>query len=86
MQVRVLSRVPFQGLIMTLTYIALTVLAVILVIGLFHFLYLYDAAKRIGYGKDAGRITFIALVSIFWPFTWIYYGVDRLRRGRVAQR
>lgn len=53
-------------------------------IALGHFSYLYYAAKRIGYGKDSGRLTFVGVCSLFWPITWIWYLIDSLRRGRVA--
>lgn len=26
----------------------------------------------------------IALACLFWPITWVIYGLDILRRGRVA--
>lgn len=65
---------------------SLWIMALIVVYGIIvfsHFAFIYDAAKRMGYAKDSGRLTFLGLACLFWPITWIVYILDRLRHGRV---
>lgn len=63
--------------------VILIILAVYGAIAMGHFAYLYDAAKRLGFGRDTGRLTFVGVASLFWPITWIWFFMDRIR-GRVA--
>ena len=64
--------------------VLVVVLAFYVALALGHFAYLYEAAKRIGYNRDGGRLTFIGVCSVFWPITWIVFAMDTLRRGRAT--
>ncbi len=69
---------------MLLTSIIYICIILYAVIALGHFAYLYNVAASLGYHRDGSRLTFLGLCSIFWPITWIWFIIDRLRRGRVA--
>lgn len=63
----------------------LAIVVMYLLVAFLHFGFLWRTGAKEGHAaaRRASGIVFLATVSLFWPVTWIVYGIDALR-GRVA--
>lgn len=63
--------------------VIISIIALYLLIGVGHAVALFQYAGKNYARPTPAQVSLVALASFFWPITWLWYGVDRLR-GRVA--